>query len=101
MPLAHELAATETGRQAIRVLEADSVLAWPLLAPPGLAPERVAELRAAFDRMLADAEVLAEAARQGLEIDRVAGQEVQDLVDSLYRVTPEVMDYVRRISSDR
>ena len=101
VPLAHELAATETGRQAIRVLEADSVLARPLLAPPGRAPERVAELRAAFDRMLADAEVLAEAARQGLEIDRVAGQEVQDLVDSLYRVTPEVMDYVRRISSDR
>ena len=101
VPLAHELAGNDTGRAAIRVLEADSVLAWPLLAPPGLPPERVAELRYAFDRMLADAEMLAEAARQGLEIEPVSGQEIQDLVDGLYRVPPEVMDYVRRISGER
>ena len=101
VPLAHDLASSETGRQAIRVLEADSVLAWPMLAPPGLAPERVAELRDAFDRMLKDGEVLAEAARQGLDIDPVSGQEIQDLVDGLYRVPADVMDYVRRISAAR
>ena len=99
VPLAHELAGSDTGRQAIRVLEADSVLAWPLLAPPGLAPERVAELRSAFVRMLADADVRAEAVRQGLEIDPVGGAEIQDLVDGLYKVPADVMDYVRRISA--
>ena len=51
--------------------------------------------------MLKDAEVLAEAARQGLEIEPVAGQEIQDLVDGLYRVPADVMDYVRRISAAR
>ena len=101
VPLAHDLAQNETGRQAIRVLEADSVLAWPMLAPPGVAPHRVSELREAFGRMLKDAEVLAEAARQGLEIEPVAGQEIQDLVDGLYRVPADVMDYVRRISAAR
>ena len=37
-------------------------------APPGLPAERVAELRAAFDTMLRDPELLSEASRQGLDI---------------------------------
>jgi tripartite-type tricarboxylate transporter receptor subunit TctC len=99
VPLAHDLARTETGREAIRFLEADSVLAWPMLAPPDMAPERVAELRSAFDRMMKDPEALADAARQGLEMEPVAGAELQKLVESLYAAKPEVIDYVRRIST--
>lgn len=99
VPLAHDLAKTETGREAIRFLEADSVLAWPMLAPPDMAPERVMELRSAFDQMMKDPEALAEAAKQGLEMEPVAGLELQKLVESLYAVKPEVIDYVRRIST--
>src|SRR3954453_4939108 len=49
VPLATDLARTKRERQAIAFFAADSVLAWPLMAPPGLPAERVAELRTAFD----------------------------------------------------
>lgn len=101
VPLAHDLATSDTGRQAIRFLEADSVLAWPMLAPPGMPPERIAELRSAFDRMHRDPELKADATRQGLEIDAVAGREIQDLVDQLYKTPADVIDYVRRINSGK
>lgn len=99
VPLAHELAKSELGKNAIRFLEADSVLAWPMLAPPGMSPEVVKELRAAFDRVNVDPELKADAARQGLEIDPVTGVEIQDLVESLYRTPPDVLDYMRKVNA--
>jgi hypothetical protein len=90
-----------TGRQAIDLLAADSVLAWPLMAPPDLTGERVRELRAAFDAMAKDPELLAEAARQSLDVDPVSGAEMQALVERLYRAPPDVIDLVQKINSAR
>ena len=84
MPLATDLASTENGRRAIEFFAADSVLAWPLVAPPDVPAERVAELRAAFNAMMQDPQLLAEAATQGLDIDPVSGAEIAALVDRLY-----------------
>jgi tripartite-type tricarboxylate transporter receptor subunit TctC len=44
VPLATDLASTDNGRRAIEFFAADSVLAWPLVAPPDVPAERVAEL---------------------------------------------------------
>ena len=93
------LAPTPAGRQALDVLAADSVLAWPLLAPPDLPAERARELRSAFDAMMRDPELVAEASRQGLEVDPVSGAEMQQLVDRLYATPPEVVDLVRKINA--
>jgi hypothetical protein len=99
--LASALAPTAAGKQAIDVLAADSVLAWPLLAPPDLPAERTHELRAAFDAMMTDRELLAEAARSGLDIDAVSGAEMQTLVERLYATPPAVLDLVRKINVAR
>jgi len=101
VPLATELARNDRERQAIEFFAADSVLAWPLMAPPDLPAERLAELRAAFDAMTKDPELLAEAAKQGLDVDPVSGAEIADLVDRLYRTPPDVLDLVRRINGSR
>ena len=73
----------------------------PGLITPALPAERVSELRTAFDAMLKDPELLAEAARQGLEIDPVSGVEMEALVDHLHQAPPEVIDLVRRINAVR
>src|SRR5439155_7160454 len=99
VPLASALAPTPAGRQALDVLAADSVLAWPLLAPPNLPAERVRELRTAFDAMMKDRELLAEAARQGHDVDPVSGAEMQALVARLYATPPDVIDLVRKINA--
>jgi len=99
VPLASELPPTRIGRQAIELLSADSVLAWPLIAPPGVPAERVGELRTAFDAMMKDPELLAEAGRQGLDIDPVTGDEMQAVVGRLHQAPAEVIDVVRRINA--
>jgi hypothetical protein len=47
--------------------------------------------------MMKDPELIAEATKQGLEIDPVSGQEMQDLVDRLHSAPPEVVDLVKKI----
>jgi tripartite-type tricarboxylate transporter receptor subunit TctC len=99
VPVASDLAKSPAGRQAIDLLTADSVLAWPLMTPPNLPQERVEELRAAFDAMMADPELKAEAARQALEVDLVTGREMQKVVERLYETSPEVISIVQKIES--
>jgi tripartite-type tricarboxylate transporter receptor subunit TctC len=99
VPLATNLPKTQEGRDAVEMLSADSVLAWPLMAPPGLPAERVSELRAAFDGMMADPELKSEAARENLDIDAVSGSEMQSLIERLYRAPAAVLDLVRKINA--
>jgi tripartite-type tricarboxylate transporter receptor subunit TctC len=101
VPLATDLAGTDNGRRAIEFFAADSVLAWPLVAPPDVPAERVAELRAAFNAMMQDPQLLAEAATQGLDIDPVSGAEIAALVDRLYATPADVLDLVRKINASR
>ena len=101
VPLAADLATTENGRRAIEFFAADSVLAWPLVAPPDVPADRLAELRSAFDAMMRDPQLLAEAAGQGLDVDPVSGAEITALVDRLYGTPPEVLELVRKINAAR
>jgi tripartite-type tricarboxylate transporter receptor subunit TctC len=99
VPLASDLPTTAEGRQAMDILAADSVLAWPLMAPPGLPAERVSQLRTAFDTMMKDPELLEEAARQHLDVDAVSGTEMQSLIERLYRSPAPALELVRKINS--
>jgi tripartite-type tricarboxylate transporter receptor subunit TctC len=82
-------------------LAADSVLAWPLVAPPDIPAEQLIELRTAFNAMMQDPWLLAEAAAQGLDVDPVSGAEIAALVDRLYGTPPEVLELVRKINASR
>lgn len=99
IPLATELARNDRERRAIEFFAADSVLAWPLMAPPDVPAERMAELRTAFDAMMKDPELLDEAAKQGLDVDPVSGSEIAALVNRLYDTPPDVLDLVRKINA--
>ncbi|HEY7230263.1 MAG TPA: hypothetical protein VH558_07830 [Pseudolabrys sp.] len=101
VPVATALAKTGESRQAIEILSADSVLAWPLLTPPGLPGERVAELRGAFDAMMRDPDLLNDATKQNLEVDPVGGTEMQTLIERLYAMPPAALDLVRKINAGR
>jgi tripartite-type tricarboxylate transporter receptor subunit TctC len=96
VPLAGEFAKSERDRKAIEFLESDTVLAWPLFAPPGVPAERVLELRRAFEAMLKDPEFLADAAKQNLDVDLVPGTVLQKLVDELYATPDDVIQIVKR-----
>jgi tripartite-type tricarboxylate transporter receptor subunit TctC len=101
VPLATDLATNEKGRRAIEFFAADSVLAWPLVAPPDIPAERLSDLRSAFNAMMQDPQLLADAVSQGLDVDPVSGAEIAELVDRLYGTPPAVLDLVRKINASR
>lgn len=101
VPLATDLPKNEHDARIMEFLTSDAVLAWTLLAPPGLPAERVALLRSAFDAMLRDPSVRAEADREKLEIDPVPGSDLQELVERLGKTPAPTLEAIRRINSGK
>lgn len=69
----------------------------PYVAPPGVPAERVAILRAAFMKSLADPDLLADAKQMNLEISPLSGDDIQKLLLSIYDTPKPVVDSVRKI----
>jgi tripartite-type tricarboxylate transporter receptor subunit TctC len=101
VPLAVDLAKTQADRDIMEFLTSDAVLAWTLLAPPGVPAERVTLLRDAFEAMLRDPAALTEADREKLEIDPVPGSELQALVEKLGRTPAATLDAIKQINGGK
>lgn len=80
IPTILETARTPEGRAAMAFYIGGAELGRSLAAPPGLPPERVKVLRAAFDAMLKDREFLAEIEKSGQEFYPASGEQVQKLI---------------------
>jgi tripartite-type tricarboxylate transporter receptor subunit TctC len=90
VPLIIDLARTDEERAILRLVFARLVMAWPFLAPPGVPSERVEVLRKAFMATMQDKDFLAEAAKAGLEINPVKGEDIQSLVQQVYATPAEI-----------
>jgi tripartite-type tricarboxylate transporter receptor subunit TctC len=80
VPMAIDLAKTPEDRSVMEVVFAKFGMSRPFFAPPGVAPDRLAALRRAFDATVRDEAFLADAKRLGMEIDPVRGEDVEALV---------------------
>jgi len=90
VPLIMDYAKTDEQKQIFNLIFARQPMGRPFLAPPGVAPERVAALRDAFMATLNDKEFLASAEKSKLEINPVSGADVEKLVRKVYRTPKEV-----------
>jgi tripartite-type tricarboxylate transporter receptor subunit TctC len=86
VPLIFDLAKTDLDRQALELLFAPQEMAWPLIAPPGVPPERVTILRRAFDATMKDPQFLAEAAKLRIDVEPVTGEAMQKIVERIVRL---------------
>ena len=91
VPAIAELAKDERTRQILQLVLAAEDMDRPILAPPGVPPERIAALRAAFHAAVNDAEFLAEAKRQRLDVDEVAGEKVAAIVAGTFALPPDIV----------
>jgi len=96
-PTVVELAAEERGKNIMRLAASASEIGRSFLAPPGLAPERAAALRAAFARMVADPEFVAESARRGLEVEPLAPEALLQIVADDLNMPADVVEGLRAI----
>ena len=88
VPLAMDLANNDEQRQIFKLVFARQPMGRPFLAPPGVPSDRVSVLREAFMDTMKDGDFLAEAEKMKLEINPVAGDAVQEIVQDVYK-TPK------------
>ena len=90
VPLPMEFAKDEVDRKVLELYFTQKTMARPVVAPPGVPPERVAILRKAFEALASDAAFLADAQRTKQDIDIVPGATLDKIVRSIAATTPEV-----------
>ena len=91
VPSVLEMAANDEQRAVLRLVIAPQKFARPFAAPPALPPERAAALRRAFNATVNDAQFLADADKQQLEIDLVTAEETERLLAELYATPPNIV----------
>jgi tripartite-type tricarboxylate transporter receptor subunit TctC len=67
------------------------------LAPPGVPREQIGILRSAFDAVLRDKDLLADAQAMRIEIVPQSGEAVQRVVESAYAAEPAVVARLKTI----
>ena len=93
-PLIFDLARDADERTAIEFLYAGQGIGRPFIAPPGLPPERLKMLRDGFDAMLADPDFLADAKKQGLELQPRSGADLEAFIKNIYATPGRIVDRV-------
>jgi tripartite-type tricarboxylate transporter receptor subunit TctC len=87
VPLALDYAKTDDARRILKYAVHDTaVITRIYFVPPGTPKDRVQILRKAFADTLKDPDFLADAKRSKLDIDPVPGEEVEKLVQGLYKI---------------
>lgn len=95
VPLATELARTDLERAALDLILTQQTMGRPFAAPPQVPQPRVIALRRAFDQALADPQLLAEADKLQLEIAPVNGEDLQALVERMFKSPAAVVEAAR------
>ena len=98
VPNAIEEAKTEEARQLIRAgLHDPAAMTRPYGLPPGTPRERVEILRKAFLETFKDPGFTAEAKKSNLEVDPVSGEELERLIDGLFKLEPNVLRRLKEV----
>jgi tripartite-type tricarboxylate transporter receptor subunit TctC len=92
-PSVEDMAKTPQDRQFIELVLSGSLLGRPFAIAPGVPPDRVRALRAAFDATMKDPDFIAEAMALRFEVDPVSGEALQRTVE---RIVASPQDVVAR-----
>jgi tripartite-type tricarboxylate transporter receptor subunit TctC len=99
VPLVTDFVKNPTDRQVLDLIFSRNLMGRPLLAPPGLDPGAAAALRKAFAAAMHDPALIAEAKKIDLELNYVSGEDVQALIERLYRSPPDVIARAQAIAA--
>lgn len=97
VPWIYDYAKTSDQRAAMNMVFARQEFGRPYAAPPDVPAATVAALRRAFDATMNDPAFRADAAKRRLDLDPIDGQEIQRLIDDLYKTPSAVVERVKAI----
>ena len=98
VPLAIDYAKTEDARRILKYAVHDiATITRIYFVPPATPKDRVEVLRKAFADTLKDPEFLADAKKSKLDIEPVAGAELQKLVQDLYKIDASTLARLKEV----
>jgi tripartite-type tricarboxylate transporter receptor subunit TctC len=98
VPLAVSLAKTEAGKKLIQLALHDvGIITYLYSFPPGTPKDRVAIFRNGFQATLKDPEFLAEAKKGNFDIDPVAGEELERIVQGFFKADQATLNRLKEI----
>ena len=97
VPTAMELAPDATTREMLRLFGLKFRMARPIVAPPGLPPERLKALQDAFEATMVDEAFLIEARKINLDISPVNGADISRLVAEIQAAPEPLMEQLRQM----
>lgn len=96
VPLLQETVTDPKARRVIEFATAGAAIGRALLSPPGVPADRVAVLRATFDKMVKDREFIDTAAKRNLELDPTGGQEVDKAAASIVKAPKDLIEAAQK-----
>jgi len=90
VPVLSDVVTDPSARALLGLITTPSQIGLPLLAPPGVPPDRLEVLRRSYLRLMEDTGYRTEAERRGLPVGRaVSGTELQQLIEQKLSSVPE------------
>ena len=95
--LMDEFKTPPTKRRVAEAMNESGQWARPLMAHPGTPADRVAVLRAAYDKVVKDPDVLAEAKQLRIEVKPNRGEQLQRMITEVMDQPPEVIEQIKKL----
>jgi tripartite-type tricarboxylate transporter receptor subunit TctC len=95
--LMDEYKTSATKRRVAEALLQGGEWARPYMVGPGTPADRVAILRAAFDKAVKDPELLAEAKKLRMDVTPVRGEQLQSMAKEVMTQPPEVIEQIKKL----
>ena len=87
----------EKDRRLYQLLFATLEAGRPFAVAQGTPPDRLAALRKAFAELSQDSEFLEELRKRGGSMEYITGENVEQLISSIYATPPDVTDRARAL----
>jgi tripartite-type tricarboxylate transporter receptor subunit TctC len=87
----------ESIRRVATVLLAPAIFGRPMVATPGIPPDRVKVLREAYHRSLKDPALLEDLKKRRWTVDAVSGEELAKLAKEVIDQPPEVIELMKKL----
>ena len=97
VPVIVDLATTDSQREILALILRRQEIAWPIVAPPGIPPDRLRVLRQAFQQTMEDPDFAREADKIGIEVSPKYAAEVVGIIHAVYQTSPRLIDEARHI----
>jgi tripartite-type tricarboxylate transporter receptor subunit TctC len=98
VPTIMELIKSPQQKQIFRQLVSNDEIGRALFTTPNVPPERLVQLRSAFQAMVADAEFRSEADQLHLPLAPESGGEMQRVVSDMFNVSPDMLAKLRGLA---